>query len=100
MLFKSGIPVLTVMLAAGSAIAQQASTVQTTPARGAIVFSTPHSAINRGPVAVPVQRRKPSCDAPADRTSVVPEMVFSRMMDDLVCLRHSDGSSELLFGGA
>jgi hypothetical protein len=87
------------MLAAGSAIAQQPSTVQKTPARGVIVSSTPHSAMNRGPAAVQVQRPKPSCDAPANGSSLVPEMVFSRMMDDLVCLRHSDGSSELLFSG-
>jgi hypothetical protein len=99
MIFKSGIPVLTVMLAAASALAQQAATVQQAPVTGVIVSSTPHSAMSRGLVAVPVQRPKPSCDAPAQGSSVVPEMVFSRMMDDLVCLRHTDGSSELLFRG-
>jgi hypothetical protein len=99
MVLKSGIPVLVGTLAVASAIAQQPSSVQKTPATGVIVSSTPHSAMSRGPVAVRVERPKPSCDAPAQGSSVVPEMVFSRMMDDLVCLRHSDGSSELLFRG-
>jgi hypothetical protein len=99
MLFRSGILVLTATLVAGSAIAQQPSSVQKTPATGIIVSRAPHSAMSQGPVAMPVQRPRASCDAPAHGSLVVPEMVFLRMVDDLVCLRHSDGSSELLSRG-
>ncbi len=99
MLLKSGILILTATLAAESGIAQQPSSLQKTTATGVIVFTTPHSAVSRGPVAIPVKRPRASCDAPAHGSSVVPEIVFSRMIHDLVCLRHTDGSSELSFRG-
>src|SRR5258708_17141156 len=99
MLLKSGILILTATLGAEAGIGQQPSSLQKTPATGVIVFTTPHSAVSRGPVAIPVKRPRASCDAPAHGSSVVPEIVFSRMIDDLVCLRHTDGSSELLFRG-
>jgi hypothetical protein len=99
MLFKSGILVLTTTLAAGSAIAQQPSSIQKTPATGVIVSTAPHSALSQGPVAIPVQRPTASCESPSHGSSVVPEMVFLRMVDDLVCLHHNDGSSEFLFRG-
>src|SRR5512146_796177 len=70
---------------------------------GTVVGRTPGSALGqRLPTATEVPRPAPACDSPAAPHIPTPglaEMVFSRMMDDLICLRHPDGRSELLLRG-
>lgn len=62
---------------------------------------SPGSAIGRHLTAVEVLRPRPTCDsAPAPSgIPALPEMVYARAMDYLVCLRHADGRSEKLLNG-
>ncbi len=68
---------------------------------GTIVSTTPGSAVGKRLQAVGVQRPRPTCGSvPANSgMPALPEMVYTRMMDYLVCLRHADGSSEKLLNG-
>jgi|SRR5215468_3234615 len=64
---------------------------------GTLMGTTPGSAARRGITVTRVIPR-PSCDATASaaggEVNSVPEMVFGRSFDELVCVRHADGRTE------
>src|SRR5215470_2081376 len=80
----------TILLLGSVAAAQQTGTV---------IGTTPRSAARMRLTATRVIL-KPTCDALASaaggQVSSVPEMVFGRSFDELVCVRHADGRTEQL----
>src|SRR5215470_17977837 len=79
---------LTVLLLGSVAVAQQTGTsLGTTPGSAARMRITATRII-----------LKPTCEATANaaggEVSSVPEMVFGRNFDELVCVRHADGRTE------
>lgn len=67
---------------------------------GAVASTTPGSAIGRKLPSVQVPVAKPSCISPAASSATsselpkIPDLIFSR--DDLICVRHKDGSTQEL----
>ncbi len=79
---------LLLLLSSGTLLAQQT---------GVMVNRAPGSAVGKGLPTEVVRAPKATCDSPGIERAgapVLPELVFSRMMDDLVCVRHPDGHSE------
>src|SRR5215470_11840226 len=68
---------------------------------GAAIGTTPGSAARMG-ITVTRVIVKPTCEATANaaggEVSSVPEMVFGRSFDELICVRHEDGKTEQLHG--
>src|SRR5579859_156233 len=66
---------------------------------GTAIGTAPGSAARMG-IAVTRVNPKPTCEATASagggEVSSVPEMMFGRSWDDLVCVRHADGRTEQL----
>lgn len=66
---------------------------------GTLIGTTPGSSARMG-ITVTRVIVKPTCEAAANaaggEVSSVPEMVFGRSFDELVCVRHSDGRTEQL----
>ena len=68
---------------------------------GTVIGTTPGSAAEPRLSVMQVPPPVPTCDSPA-RSAVpaMPTIIFSRMMGDLVCELHPDGTSEKLLGSA
>lgn len=68
---------------------------------GTVVGTAPGAAVGSRLSVMQVPPPPPTCDTPARGAGpALPTMIFSRMMGDLVCELHSDGSAEELLGGA
>jgi len=91
MLLLRAVCFLLIALPAGVALGQQTGTV---------VGRTPGAAIGTRVAStrvIPVPTCGPSVSTANDGV-LVPEMIFSRMMGDLVCVRHADGKIEQIQG--
>ena len=70
---------------------------------GTVIGTAPGSALGQRIQAVPVVPPNPTCDSPSIRSGssspTLPDMLFLRPVDELVCLRHANGSSERLLKG-
>jgi hypothetical protein len=66
---------------------------------GTVVGATPGFALGHCLRAVPVAPPAPTCEFPGvqhgNGSPSLPEMLFLGPVDELVCLRHRDGSSKL-----
>ena len=70
---------------------------------GTVLGSAPGSALGHSLRAVPVTPPVPTCESPGvqggNASPSLPDMLFLRPIDELVCLRHRDGHSEKLLKG-
>ena len=70
---------------------------------GTVLGATPGSALGHSLRAVPVTPPAPTCESPGvqggNASPSLPDMLFLRPIDELVCLRHRDGHSEKLLKG-
>jgi len=88
-------------LALSALIGMSSSGHQPKAVSSTLVGTTPNSAVEHRLNVMQVPQPSPTCDTPApSKGPALPAMIFSRMMGDLVCELHADGTAEKLLSGA